>query len=55
MAAEVKLNAGVANPLDYTLAKTNLDRVKASFVQTKYEYIFRSRIISFYELGGLEQ
>lgn len=55
MAAEVKLNAGVANPLAYTLAKTNLDRVKASFVQTKYEYIFRSRIISFYEQGGLEQ
>jgi outer membrane protein len=50
----VRLNAGVANPLDYTLAKTNLDRVKASFVQTKYEWIFRDRIVAFYEEGTIK-
>lgn len=49
--AEVKLTAGVANPLDYTLAKTNLDRAKASFVQVKYECVFRKQIIEFYRTG----
>lgn len=49
--SEVKLANGVTDPLEYTMAKTNLDRVKASLVQTKYEYTVRKKVLEFYATG----
>lgn len=52
-AAQVRLEVGVVNVLDYTLAKTNLDRARASLIQATYECAFRQQIIGFYQSGTL--
>lgn len=48
-ASESRLNAGAINSVDYNLAKTNLDRARANQVQAKYDYIFRTKILDFYQ------
>lgn len=48
-AAESRLNAGALNSVDYNIAKTNLDRSRANLVQAKYDYIFRTKILDFYQ------
>ncbi len=48
-ASESRLNAGAINSVDYNLAKTNLDRARANLVQAKYDYIFRTKILDFYQ------
>ncbi len=53
-AAQVRLETGVTNVLDYTLAKTNLDRARASLIQATYECAFRQQIIGFYQTGTLD-
>ena len=53
-ASEIRLISGVTNPLEYTMAKTNLDRAKASFVQTKYEVTVRKKVLDFYGSAGIE-
>ncbi|GAB2595326.1 TolC family protein [Spirosoma areae] len=47
--AESRLNAGAINATDYSIAKTNLDRARASLIQAKYDYIFRTKILDFYQ------
>jgi outer membrane protein len=47
--AESRLNAGAINATDYTIAKTNLDRARASLIQTKYDYVFRTKILDYYQ------
>ena len=47
--AESRLNAGAINATDYSIAKTNLDRVRASLVQAKYDYVFRTKILDYYQ------
>ncbi len=48
-AAESRFNAGTINATDYTIAKSNLDRARASLVQYKYDYFLRSRTLDFYQ------
>ena len=48
-AAESRLNAGAINATDYSIAKTNLDRARASLIQAKYDYVFRTKILDFYQ------
>lgn len=48
-AAEARLNAGAINAVEYNISKNNLDRSRASLVQAKYEYIFRTKILDFYQ------
>ncbi|AUD04856.1 transporter [Spirosoma pollinicola] len=47
--AESRLNAGAINATDYSIAKTNLDRARNSLVQTKYDYVFRTKILDYYQ------
>lgn len=47
--AESRFNAGAVNSVDYNIAKTNLDRTRASLVQAKYDYVFRTKILDFYQ------
>lgn len=47
--AESRFNAGAVNSVDYNIAKTNLDRARASLVQAKYDYVFRTKILDFYQ------
>jgi outer membrane protein len=48
-ATESRFNVGLLNSVDYNLAKVNLDRARANLVNTKYEYIFRTKILDFYQ------
>ena len=46
--AELKYNAGAVTYYDYQIAMGNLFQAEAQRLQTKYEYIFRTRILDFY-------
>lgn len=48
-AAEVKFNAGVNTSIDYMLAKNNLDRASANLIAARFDYIFRNKILDFYQ------
>ncbi|RYC68069.1 TolC family protein [Spirosoma sordidisoli] len=48
-ASENRFNAGAINAVDYNIAKSNLDRARASLVQAKYDYVFRTKILDFYQ------
>ncbi|WP_128545964.1 TolC family protein [Larkinella soli] len=48
-AAESRFNAGALNSVDYSIAKNNLDRARANLVQAKFDYIFRTKILDFYQ------
>ena len=48
-AAEVRFKNGVINATEFLIAKNNLDRTKISLSQTKYEYLFRVKLLDFYQ------
>jgi outer membrane protein len=47
--AEVRFTAGAINQVDYLIAKNNLERAKANLISTKYDYIFRLKILDYYQ------
>lgn len=47
-AAEIRFNAGAGTPVDYLLAKNNLDRSRTNLIMAKYDYVFRLKILDFY-------
>lgn len=48
-AAESRFSVGSLNALDYNISKTNLDRAKSNLIQAKYDYVFRIKILDFYQ------
>lgn len=48
-ATEARFNEGVLNSVDYLVAKNNLDRASTSLITAKYEYVFRTRILDYYQ------
>ena len=48
-AAEIKLNEGVGNSVDYLIVKNNLDRSKLNLTNAKYEYLLRTKVLDFYQ------
>jgi outer membrane protein len=48
-AAESRYNVGALNALDYNISKTNLDRARANQIQAKYDYVFRIKILDYYQ------
>ncbi|TAF63787.1 MAG: TolC family protein [Cytophagales bacterium] len=48
-ASEKSFNAGATNAVDFNIAKINLDRAKSDLVRAKYEYIFRTKVLDFYQ------
>jgi len=46
---EQRFNLGMLNSLDYNDAKIKLDNAKSELLQSKYEYIFRLKILDFYQ------
>ncbi|MVM28810.1 TolC family protein [Spirosoma sp. HMF4905] len=48
-AAESRFNAGAINAVDYSLAKLRFDNARAQLVQAKYDYVFRTKILDFYQ------
>lgn len=49
---EEKFNLGLVNSVEYNQAKNNLLKAKSNLLQAKYDYIFRTKIIDFY--NGVE-
>jgi outer membrane protein len=47
--AEVRYNEGVSTQVDYLIAKTNLDRANINLITARYEYIFQTRILDYYQ------
>jgi outer membrane protein len=45
---EEKFNVGMVNSVDYNLSKNNLTVAQSDLLQAKYEYIFRTKILDFY-------
>lgn len=46
---EKKFNVGLVNSVDYNVAKTDLIKSQSNFIQSKYEYILRTKILDFYK------
>lgn len=45
---EEKFNLGIVTPLEYNDSKDKVTNAESSFIQAKYEYIFRIKILDFY-------
>ena len=45
---EEKFNLGIVTPLEYNESKNKVTNARSSFIQAKYEYIFRVKILDFY-------
>jgi outer membrane protein len=45
---EEKYNVGMVNSVDYNISKNQLTAAKSNLLQAKYEYIFRTKILDFY-------
>ena len=54
IAAEARYNAGASNFVDYNLAQTRLDQSAANLIQAKYNYVFRVKILDFYQNKPLD-
>ncbi|GGC00714.1 hypothetical protein GCM10011325_29910 [Dyadobacter sediminis] len=51
---ESKLNAGVANIFEYSLAKANLAKAQANAIQAKYGFLMQQRLLQYYRQGNWE-
>lgn len=47
--SEEKFNVGMVNAVDYNTAKTSLVKASSDLLRAKYEFIFRSKILDFYQ------
>ena len=47
--SEEKFNVGIVNTVEYNTAKNLLARAESDLLQAKYEFIFRSKILDFYQ------
>ncbi len=46
--AESRFGVGAINSAEFNIAKANLDQARANLIQTKYDYVFRTKILDFY-------
>lgn len=47
--SEEKFNVGMVNTVEYNTSKNNLAKAESDLLQAKYEFIFRSKILDFYQ------
>ena len=47
--AEIRFNAGVITSVDYVIAKNNYDRANINLSVARYTYIFRTKILEYYQ------
>lgn len=46
---EERFNAGGANTIDYNNAKNNLAKAQSDLIQAKFDYIFRLKVLDYYQ------
>ena len=51
---EEKFNVGMVNSVEYNQSKNNLAKAKSDLAQAKYDYIFRTKILDFYNGVAIE-
>jgi len=51
---EEKFNVGMINSVEYNQSKNNLTKAQSDLLQAKYEYIFRTKILDFYNGRTIE-
>ncbi len=51
---EEKFNVGMVNSVEYNQSKNDLTAAKSQLLQAKYEYIFRTKILDFYNGEPIE-
>lgn len=51
---EEKFNVGMINSVEYNQTKNNLTKAQSDLLQAKYEYIFRTKILDFYNGQTIE-
>ncbi len=44
-----KFDIGMLNGTDYIVSKTNLFKAQSSYIQAKYEHVFKLKILDFYK------
>jgi outer membrane protein len=49
MYAQQKLNVGAISTFDYNSAKTRLQNAQSNLVQAKYDYIFKLKVLDYYQ------
>lgn len=48
-ATEQRFNVGAANAVEYNVSKNNLNRAESDLIRAKYDYIFRTKVLDFYQ------
>jgi outer membrane protein len=51
--AEVRFNAGLGTSIDYLTAKNNLDNARLALTSARYDYVFRTKILDYYQAKPL--
>jgi outer membrane protein len=51
---EKRYNLGAVNFVDYQVAQNNLFSAKSNLVRSKYDYIFKTKILDFYQGNPIE-
>jgi outer membrane protein len=49
---ESKINAGIANSYEYSLAKANLAKAQGNAIQAKYDFLMQQRLLQYYRQGN---
>jgi outer membrane protein len=44
-----KYDLGIVNSVDYNIAKNDLLKAKSNYIQAKYEYVFKTKVLDFYK------
>lgn len=47
-ATDARFNAGSMNAFEYAQAKNNLSRAEIDLIRSKYDYVFRAKVLDFY-------
>lgn len=50
--ATVKFEKGALTTFEYTTAKNNFDKASANLISARYDYLFRGRVLEFYQKAG---
>ena len=53
--AKERYNVGLMNSFDFSQAQARLDDAEATLIQTKYDFIFRLKVLKFYYGIPLEE
>ena len=46
---EQKFNVGLVTPVDYNTEKSKLLQAQSELAQSKYQYIFKTKVLDFYK------